>query len=69
MNALKVLKNEILAEAKRLGFLLAGMTHPGPPVSYATYKQWLEAGNHADMAYLAAERARTAAIRPASHPA
>ena len=55
---MKDLKSEILAEAKRLGFLLAGVAYPDPPGTYPTYEKWLDAGNHAGMAYLATERAR-----------
>ena len=55
MNALKT---EILAEAKRLGFLLAGVSHPGPSDSYQRYVDWLGAGRHGEMAYMASERAR-----------
>jgi epoxyqueuosine reductase len=52
------LKTEILAEAKRLGFLLAGVSHPGPLDSYQRYVDWLDAGRHGEMAYMASERAR-----------
>ncbi len=52
------LKFEILAEAHRLGFLLAGMTVPDIPSSYPTFEKWLEAGHHGQMAYLETERAR-----------
>jgi len=52
------LKSEILAEAHRLGFLLAGVSHPGPSDSYQTYVDWLDAGRHGEMAYLATDRAR-----------
>lgn len=52
------LKREILAEAHRLGFLLAGVTLPGPPKTYPVFEQWLEAGHHGEMAYLETERAR-----------
>jgi epoxyqueuosine reductase len=52
------LKDEILAEANRLGFLLAGVAHPDPPESFSTFEHWLDAGRHAEMAYLATDRAR-----------
>jgi epoxyqueuosine reductase len=49
---------EIIAEAKRLGFLLAGVCHPGPTESYPSYEKWLDTGRNGNMAYLATERAR-----------
>jgi epoxyqueuosine reductase len=51
------LKALLQAETERLGFLLYGVTRPVPPVHIDTYQQWIEAGLHADMAYLASERA------------
>ena len=53
------LKNEIRTEARRLGFLLTGVAHPGPLESFSTYEHWLDAGRHGEMAYLASDRART----------
>ncbi len=55
---MKDLKSELLAEAHRLGFLLAGVSHAGPSGSYQTYVDWLDAGRHGEMAYLATDRAR-----------
>ena len=46
------------AEARRLGFELAGITTPETPPHYTTYENWLAAGRHGDMAYLANPRAR-----------
>jgi epoxyqueuosine reductase len=46
----------IKAEARRLGFDLVGVTGPAPPPHLDVYHQWLESGQHGDMAYLANER-------------
>lgn len=59
-----MLEEELKAEAKRLGFLLAGITHPAAPAHFNIYAEWLAAGRHADMNYLAAERARTCRADP-----
>lgn len=45
-------------EARRLGFVLAGITTPDPPPHFQAYERWLEAGHHGGMTYLAEERAR-----------
>jgi epoxyqueuosine reductase len=50
------LKTAILAEARRLGFVLAGVTTPDPPEHFSTFAAWLRAGRHGEMAYLASER-------------
>jgi epoxyqueuosine reductase len=52
------LKQLILQEARRLGFVLAGVTRPEPPAHLSTFEAWLRAGRHGAMAYLATERAR-----------
>jgi len=52
------LKQAIKEQARRLGFSLAGVTSPEPPVHLATFERWLDAGRHGDMHYLADERAR-----------
>lgn len=44
-------------QARQLGFTLAGITSPDPPVHYESYQRWVEAGRHGEMAYLADERA------------
>ncbi len=59
-----MLEEELKAEAKRLGFLLAGITHPAAPAHFNIYAEWLAAGRHADMNYLATERARTCRADP-----
>lgn len=48
----------IKTEAHRLGFDLAGVTSPDPPPHLSTFENWLALGRHADMSYLATERAR-----------
>ncbi|MFZ5912140.1 MAG: tRNA epoxyqueuosine(34) reductase QueG [Chloroflexota bacterium] len=58
------LKQAIEGEARRLGFVLAGVTTPDPPGHLSTYERWLEAGRHADMRYLAEERARARRADP-----
>jgi epoxyqueuosine reductase len=52
------LKAEVIAEAKRLGFKLVGVTSPDPPPHYEVYESWLLAGRHGEMRYLSTERAR-----------
>ena len=58
------LKPSILNEAHRLGFILAGVTTPDPPPHIKFFKDWLAHGHHADMAYLATDRARTCRADP-----
>ncbi|MGD0612412.1 MAG: tRNA epoxyqueuosine(34) reductase QueG [Anaerolineales bacterium] len=45
-------------EAHRLGFILVGVTTPEPPLHWSTYENWLAAGRHGEMAYLAREEAQ-----------
>ncbi len=52
------LKQLILEEARRLGFVLAGVTTPEPPQHAAAFEAWLAQGRHASMDYLATERSR-----------
>lgn len=52
------LKDEIKAEARRLGFTLTGVAFPQSPPHYKAYEDWLAGGHHATMDYLATERAR-----------
>lgn len=53
MSLLDLLK----AETERLGFTLSGIAPVETPPHYTQYAQWIEAGLHADMQYLASERA------------
>lgn len=52
------LAEAIKAEARGLGFDLAGVTTPDPPPHYPVFTAWLEAGRHGEMGYLANERSR-----------
>lgn len=52
------LKDQIKSEACRLGFSLVGVTTPHPPPHFDVYQDWLAAGRHGEMGYLATERAR-----------
>jgi epoxyqueuosine reductase len=52
------LKRSIKEEARRLGFVLAGVTSPEPPPHLSVFEDWLEQGRHAAMDYLADERSR-----------
>jgi epoxyqueuosine reductase len=54
----KALRQNIEAQARRLGFQLFGVTTPDPPPHLDVYEHWLEAGRHGEMTYLATERAR-----------
>ena len=47
------LKEQIKAEAGRLGFLISGVSLPQEPPHYQVYRQWLADGRHAAMDYLA----------------
>ena len=58
------LKQSILEEAHRLGFVLAGVTTPDPTPHVKFFEDWLERGHHADMAYLATDRARAVRADP-----
>ena len=53
------LEQAIKDQARRLGFILAGVTTPEPPPHLSTFERWLDAGRHGTMHYLADERART----------
>jgi epoxyqueuosine reductase len=46
------LTEAIKAEARRQGFLLAGVTTPEPPPHFSTFQRWLQAGRQGGMAYL-----------------
>jgi epoxyqueuosine reductase len=58
------LKDAIKERARRLGFLLAGVTTPEPPSHLSTFERWLNAGRHGEMDYLADERSRTRRADP-----
>lgn len=56
--------DDIRAEAQRAGFGLSGVTAPTRPQNFDAYTGWLDAGHHAEMAYLESERARSARANP-----
>ncbi|MBE0411936.1 MAG: DUF1730 domain-containing protein, partial [Anaerolineales bacterium] len=51
-----MLEKSIKAEARKLGFELAGITTPDPPPHFGVFERWLESGRHGDMDYLATQR-------------
>jgi epoxyqueuosine reductase len=53
------LKAAIRDEARRLGFILAGVTTPDPPPHLSAFENWLAQGRHASMHYLSTDRSRT----------
>jgi len=52
-----VLTQQIKAKAQGMGFSLVGVTRAEPPAQMNRYLNWLAAGRHGEMAYLANERA------------
>jgi len=58
------LEQAIKDQARRLGFTLAGVTIPEPPLYLSTFERWLDAGRHGDMHYLADDRARARRADP-----
>lgn len=52
------LTQSIKQEARRLGFTLAGVTLPSLPAGYSVFEDWLAAGYHGSMSYLAGEGAQ-----------
>jgi len=58
------LRGSIEAHSRRLGFELFGVTTPEPPPHVQVYEDWINAGRHGEMAYLASERARTRRSNP-----
>ncbi len=53
----KDLTRTVKQEAQNLGFSLVGVTSPDPPRHLDFYRDWLEQGHHADMGWMATERA------------
>lgn len=51
------LKQQLKAQAHSLGFPMVGVTHPQELPQFERYQQWIEADKHAEMHYLATERA------------
>jgi epoxyqueuosine reductase len=60
----KDLKEKIKAKSRQLGFTLAGVTTPEPPLHYSTFENWLAQGHHGTMNYLAEERSRLRRANP-----
>jgi len=58
------LKQAIKEKARQLGFILAGVMTPEPPPHYSTFENWLAAGHHGAMSYLAEDRSRTRRADP-----
>ena len=58
------LKDVIKDKARQLGFILAGVTTPEPPLHYSTFETWLAQGRHGTMNYLATERSRARRADP-----
>jgi len=50
---MKSIRDDIQAEAETLGFSLAGIVAPQPPVHLSVFERWLDQGKHGAMAYLA----------------
>ena len=50
------LRQQIEAEARRLGFELFGVTTAEPPPHFEVFSSWIAAGRHGEMGYLATER-------------
>jgi epoxyqueuosine reductase len=49
----EALKQAILNETRRLGFILAGVTTPDPPSHLSVFENWLAQGKQGTMGYLA----------------
>jgi epoxyqueuosine reductase len=60
-----IIQEILQAETQRLGFSLFGVSAIQPPPHYPMYEQWIDAGLHAQMAYLSDERARLRRADPA----
>ena len=58
------LKQSIKDKARQLGFFLAGVTTPEPPLHYSTFENWLDQNHHGSMNYLADERSRIRRANP-----
>ena len=54
----------IKEEARRLGFILAGVTVPDPPEHVSVFEGWLAEGRHGTMSYMSSERSRSCRADP-----
>ena len=61
---LEGIESKIKAEAYRLGFSLAGMTTPTPPIEYPRFEDWLKDGFQAGMTYLTSDYHRESRMDP-----
>ena len=60
----ETLKQAILNETRRLGFLLAGVTTPDPPPHLSAFENWLAQERHGSMDYLVTDRSRARRADP-----
>jgi epoxyqueuosine reductase len=60
----EALKQAILNETSRLGFILAGVTTPDPPSHLSAFENWLAQGKHGTMGYLADQQSRARRAEP-----
>ncbi len=58
------LEQSIKNEARRLGFVLAGVATPDPPPHISAFENWLSRGRHASMDYLADDHSRARRADP-----
>jgi epoxyqueuosine reductase len=58
------LKQAIKNKSRQLGFILAGVTSCEPPPHYDVFENWLGAGGHGTMDYLADEKSRLRRAHP-----
>ena len=58
------LETLIKEEARRLGFILAGVTVPDPPEHVSVFEGWLAEGRYGTMSYMSNEHSRTCRTNP-----
>ncbi|MCB9111193.1 MAG: tRNA epoxyqueuosine(34) reductase QueG [Anaerolineales bacterium] len=58
------LTQAIKNKTRQLGFILAGVTSCEPPAHFNVFQEWLDAGHHATMEYLASDRNRSRRADP-----
>ena len=61
---ISTLKQIIKEEARRLGFVLAGVTTPDPPPHLSVFEDWLTLGRNASMDYMSGDRSRACRADP-----
>lgn len=52
----ELLTRKVKAEARRQGFSLTGVTTPDPPAHVDFFQEWIRAGYHGEMGWMASER-------------